>query len=65
MSDNKALVVLLQGMLADKFAFLLALLTSAGAFGWVLYEPDTIRLAAATLYTLLTYYAVRPQKGPE
>lgn len=57
--SNEALVALLQGVLADKFAFLVAMVTSAGAFGWVLWEPDTIRLAAATLYTLLTYYAVR------
>jgi len=59
MNDNAALVALFQGVLADKFAFLAAMITSAGAYGWVLWQPDTIRLAAATLYTLLTYYAVR------
>jgi hypothetical protein len=61
MSEEKALVALLQGILADKLAFLLALLTSAGAFAWTLHDPDWIRYAAATTYACLTYLAVRPK----
>jgi hypothetical protein len=62
MNEGKALVVLLQGILADKISFLLALLTSAGGFAWCLHDPDWIRYAAATTYSCLTYLAVRPKE---
>ena len=64
MSDNMALVVLLKTILGERLAFLLALLTSAGAFAWCLWQPDWIRYAAATTYATLTYLAARPGVKP-
>lgn len=69
--SNVALAFL-QKLFENRVALLLALVTSACAFGWVLYAPDNIRLAAATLYTLLVYIPLvkpvrdaGPPKEPE
>mgnify|MGYP003349433198 FL=1 len=59
MSETQALVALLQAALSDKLGQLLAMVTSALGFAWVLHDPDWIRYASATTYCLVTYYATR------
>jgi len=56
---SDAWLALLQAALSDKISQLLAMVTSALGFAWVLHDPDWIRYAAATTYCLLTYYATR------
>ena len=52
---GNALLILLKGMLENRVALLLAMALSAAAFGVCLWEPDYIRYAAATTFTLLVY----------
>lgn len=59
MSEAQAMVALLQAALSDKLGQLLAMITSALGFAWVLHDPDWIRYAAATTYCCLTYLATR------
>lgn len=48
-------LILLKNMFENRVALLLALALSAGGFAWCLAQPDLIRYAAATTFTLLVY----------